>query len=74
MISRFIVRSCAQAAGVRVDLALALAIAMDEPLGPGFEPLAEIIDAHGVDATRDILRRLVRAETIGLAVPFGRMA
>jgi hypothetical protein len=82
MISAFVVKSCADLAGVRHDLALDLAEALQEPLGPGFEPLARIMDAHGVDTLRDILRRLLRADAAGRLfappppafVPIGKMA
>jgi hypothetical protein len=83
MISAFVVKSCADLAGVRRDLALDLAEALTEPLGPGFEPLARIMDAHGVEALRDILRRLLRADAAGRLlvaalppafVPIGKMA
>lgn len=62
MISGFVVRSCADRAGVDRGLAMELADALQDPLGPGFEPLARIMDAHGVEALRDILRRLLRAD------------
>lgn len=69
MISAFVVKSCADLAGVDRGLALNLAQALQDPLGPGFEPLAAIMDAHGVEALRDILRRLLRADEAGRTMP-----
>jgi hypothetical protein len=50
MISVSAVRRCAANSGVDFYLAMTLAGALQLPAGPGFQPLADIIDGHGVDA------------------------
>lgn len=81
MIAARAVRNCAQMACVDFGLAFELAAAIQLPTGPGFKPLADLIDRHGVDATRDILRRLLEADDNGVLVerpvvftPLGKMA
>lgn len=81
MISVAAVRQCATQTGVDFYLSMTLAGALQLPLGPGFQPLADIIDAHGVDPCRELLRRLIECDDAGrllaiqpVIIPLGRMA